>query len=382
MSELINNRYVRADFQVQLLATASAIALTTYLASTTLSKAEDSDRPTVWIELGGQMEATQGTSAPFVAPFMTAISPTPAPYANDIFNRSQRPAHLAFGLSGSVTVQPENSDWMFSVNLRYGRSSTNRHEHHQSVDAMKTLVSNGVLYTHKFPAAPFADAKGAYDESHLVLDFMAGRDVGLGAFGQDGSSSISAGVRLVQFSTKSNFSAIGRPSIQFAQHGAWYGEVTFFNYTAAANTSRSFSGAGPSLSWKGSAALVGNKDAGEISLDWAIDGAVLFGRQKATVSHTTQAYQLPENAGYFWYQGYYYTRTYRNSQSHARSHSVVVPNLGGFAGLSVKYPNAKVSIGYRADFFFGAVDTGIDERHSKTLSFNGPFASISIGLGG
>ena len=59
-----------------------------------------------------------------------------------------------------------------------------------------------------------------------------------------------------------------------------------------------------------------------------------------------------------------------------------MPNLGGFAGISVKYPNAKISLGYRADFFFGAVDAGIDARRTKDLGFNGPFATISIGLGG
>jgi len=39
-----------------------------------------------------------------------------------------------------------------------------------------------------------------------------------------------------------------------------------------------------------------------------------------------------------------------------------------------------VSLGYRADFFFGAVDGGIDTRVSKTLGLNGPYATISVGL--
>ncbi len=40
----------------------------------------------------------------------------------------------------------------------------------------------------------------------------------------------------------------------------------------------------------------------------------------------------------------------------------------------------KVRMGYRADFFFGAIDGGIDTRKSETLGFYGPFATISIGL--
>jgi hypothetical protein len=37
----------------------------------------------------------------------------------------------------------------------------------------------------------------------------------------------------------------------------------------------------------------------------------------------------------------------------ARSRSVAIPNVGGFAELSYHYANAKISMGYRADFFFG-----------------------------
>ena len=59
---------------------------------------------------------------------------------------------------------------------------------------------------------------------------------------------------------------------------------------------------------------------------------------------------------------------------------VVVPNLGGFAGVSFVNGSAKIKFGYRADFFFGAMDEGIDTRKSETLGFYGPFATISIGL--
>ena len=58
-----------------------------------------------------------------------------------------------------------------------------------------------------------------------------------------------------------------------------------------------------------------------------------------------------------------------------------MPNVGGFAGLSFRYADAKFSLGYRADFFFGAIDGGIDTRKSENRGFNGPFASISVGVG-
>ena len=65
-----------------------------------------------------------------------------------------------------------------------------------------------------------------------------------------------------------------------------------------------------------------------------------------------------------------------------RSRFVTVPNLGGFAGASFRFSGAKVSLGYRADFFFGAMDGGIDTRKSEDIGFYGPFATISVGLGG
>jgi len=41
-----------------------------------------------------------------------------------------------------------------------------------------------------------------------------------------------------------------------------------------------------------------------------------------------------------------------------------------------------VSFGYRADFFLGAMDGGIDTRRSGDVDFWGPFATVSVGLGG
>jgi hypothetical protein len=73
---------------------------------------------------------------------------------------------------------------------------------------------------------------------------------------------------------------------------------------------------------------------------------------------------------------------YHHHATSTRGHSVVVPNVGGFAGVSFNFPNAKASFGYRADFFFGALDGGLDIRQARDVSFHGLFANISIGLGG
>ena len=74
--------------------------------------------------------------------------------------------------------------------------------------------------------------------------------------------------------------------------------------------------------------------------------------------------------------------TYQNSGAHTRAKFATVPNIGGFAGASWRIQNFKVSAGYRADLFFGAMDGGIDAAKKENVGFYGPFASVSVGLGG
>jgi hypothetical protein len=355
----------------------------------THAKAEES-RPTVWIELGGQMEAISNGADPFTAPFMSA-EPEPESYDDSIFLANQRPAHFSFGLQGRLVLQPHGSDWRFSASILYGRSHTKRHDHKEGEVQHYGYGVGPIFGGHPFAinAAAFADVVAPYSESHTVIDFAAGRDVGIGAV--NGNSTISAGVRFAQFSSHSNVGISARPSIGYEIRPlANIPVATFDQYKLQGDTARSFRGIGPSLAWNASAALVGNSDAGEVTFDWGIDAALLFGRQKAKVDHSTHAYHLTQHECVAYrangacrryasgYPALYPARDLHND----RSKSVVVPDLGGFAGVSVKYPNAKVSLGYRADFFFGAMDQGIDVRDAETVGFHGPFATISIGLGG
>ena len=50
-------------------------------------------------------------------------------------------------------------------------------------------------------------------------------------------------------------------------------------------------------------------------------------------------------------------------------------------GLSFRYANAKISFGYRADFFFGAMDGGIDTARKENRGFYGPFAQSALASG-
>jgi len=384
MSELIKNQS-RNDFRWHLLTTVSALSL----AVTLSSRAEAADKPTVWIELGGQLERIDGVEDPFQAPF-TQLSPTPAPYLPISPDRAQKPAIYSYGAEGKITVKPNGSDWNFSAAVRYGRSNNNKHIHQQT----------NVTYQYDNPFASFpgqapikyktsqqfSDIKAKNSESHAVIDFQAGRDVGLGLFGRGSSSTIGFGVRMADFAAKSTATIVARPHVGF--HGGLLAtqpihkyKAYHTDYKAVSDNKRSFEGIGPSLSWEGYVPMIGCED-GAITLDWGANVAVLFGRQKAKGTHHTTARYYDE-LQYIQQPPYGVVTRYKNPPlAHDRSHSVVIPNVGGMAGISFRYNAAKVSFGYRADLFLGAMDGGVDARHTKDRNFYGPFATISIGLGG
>jgi hypothetical protein len=124
--------------------------------------------------------------------------------------------------------------------------------------------------------------------------------------------------------------------------------------------------------------LIGDPETSSVTFDWGLNGALLFGRQKIQAHHSTTAHHGIASLNTGALPTLYPTK----SNSIERSRSVVIPNIGGFAGFSLRFPNAKVSLGYRIDAFFGAMDGGVDTRKTYDRDFYGPFATISIGLGG
>jgi hypothetical protein len=221
-----------------------------------------------------------------------------------------------------------------------------------------------------------------------VLDFQAGKDVGLGLFGRHTQSTIGLGVRFAQFTSKSSVDIKERPQMQiYYNHESlptfginkYFYNTRFQDYELLGHSQRSFHGIGPSLSWSGSTPFVGNEDSAEFTFDWGVNAAVLFGRQKMKADQKDVMY---DNYQTFNVGAGDFPQRFTHTQFHhfTRSRAVTVPNLGGFAGMSLKFPNAKVSVGYRADFFWGAMDAGIATRHTEGMSFHGPFATISVGL--
>jgi hypothetical protein len=394
MSELMNTHNERSDFRWQLLATASALALIAAASGTAGASASEDGRPTVWIELGGQLERVDGGQETFAPPF---ILKTPRQSTETVapLSLTHDPRYNK-GAEASISVSPEDSDWVFSAAVRYGRSNGDKHVHQQSYPEPFLKYYSGHVAPAYPIAARFTDTTVKNSQQHFVLDFQVGKDVGLGMFGsRDGTSVVNLGVRFAQFTGRSNISLKSNPDWRFSYKYLNYPSYGITNVKivksqpyhsnmAHFSASRSFHGIGPSLSWKASAPVAGSAETSEISFDWGLNAALLFGRQKTRTHHqTTQQYHYLQPGQFRTAPGSRVTR-YRNpaTPDHTRSRSATVPNIGGFAGLSFRYANARISAGYRADFFFGALDGGIDTHKTYDRSFYGPFATISIGLGG
>jgi iron complex outermembrane recepter protein len=385
MSELINKNDNRTTIRWKLLTGASALALA-YTSLLGTSRAEDADRPSVWLELGGQLSQLQDGQETF-APPLTAGRPA-------IFAPSQKfenPPRFSIDEYGKLSFQPESSDWSFSASTQYGRSSSYKHEEQQTnpVATYKYPLSSRPIKLTDVPVAhKFAETSARNSEKHVVLDFQAGKDLGLGLFAnQAGSSRVNIGVRIAQFKSASNFALKSDPDWNFEQkYVSFYGyhlhliNQPFHTNRASLIAERSFRGIGPSVSWESSLPLGGNVQDGEIVADFGIDAALLFGRQKAKTHHqSTGRYGL---VSVFRQTAVPHTTAqFPATPDHTRSRNVTVPNIGGSVGLSWRLQNFKMSLGYKADFFFGAIDGGIDTRKSENRGFFGPFASVSVGLG-
>ncbi len=380
MSELMSVRSTDRDFRRRLLATVSVLTLlgTLYGAA----DAEQADSPTVWIELGGQLERIDGGEERF-APAFVLVTPRPD-FQTVTATTVERPPRYSNGAEGKISFEPASSNWVISAFTRYGRSNGDKHEHQQTYP--KSFYDPAPLLgaVARPNSAKFSDFTTKSSESHFLLDFQAGKDVGLGMFGNVASSVLSVGVRFAQFTTRTSSVLKSDPDWHFhyKYHSGYSKPVAFgsiyHSNAARANATRSFHGIGPSISWNASAPVLGNAGSGEASLDWGVNAALLFGRQKAIAHHQTTAYYHGPKypiAG----PGHHVT-LYQHLADHIRARSVTVPNIGGFAGVSFRYSSAKLSLGYRADFFLGVMDDGIDTRIVGNRDFYGPFATISAEL--
>ena len=359
MSELINVRSNRNDLRRQLLATVSALTLLGFMNGAQASEDAAPDHPLVWIELGSQLDRE-------IDPAQTWLPPNiPAPLKQPAFEPFGRMPRIGYDLDGKISFQPDDSSWIFSAAIRYGKAKRGPKYTHDQDNISGTYFGQPAL-----PTYAFTDLHSRADASHLIVDFQAGKDLGVGLFGGHASSSINFGIRVAQFTEDARGSMTAQVSVPHKY------EAGIDNY-GDLHAARSFSGIGPSIDWKASLPVAGSLENG-LALDWGANGAFLFGRQKTDVRlHTKQIRYA------FFYSSVPPVLLAQSTSEPVRRKQVIVPNIGGFAGLSYRMGGrGKIALGYRADFFFGAIDGGLATRKSENVGFYGPFASVSIGIGG
>lgn len=390
MSELMTQTS-EPKFRSSLLSTVCSATFVVLVAGTPAVAAAGDDT-TVWIDIGTELNRAVGQADPYLPPFTAAATqfglPSPAAV--------QRPPRFGLGSLAKIEIDPADSPWEFSASLKYGRSSRKQYLH-KELPAPFTTANGDLKYIHRtiyHPQNRTADYNSKLGESHSVIDFSAGRDVGIGLFGSHSDAQLNFGVRFAQLTESSTLALRADPNPHFypsvyvpGRHKYIANTYAFQSYRNSPTVSRSFSGIGPTLSWNESVPLAGSVDDGaEITFDWGANIALLFGRQKVTVQHHTSTDLYKKQ---FFHTGdtsvtqYGFTdHHYTDSSVSVRRRSVVSPNVGAVVGLSFRFSHAKVSLGYKADFFLNAMDGGVSDPQSITRGFHGPFASMSIGLGG
>jgi len=360
MSELLQTNGTPQDLKRKLLATASAVSL---LGVGTVAHAAGdlaSARPTLWVEIGGQFDVGQNSAQTWTPPN------APQPIVQPAFEPFGQMPDIGYDWNGKIAIQPASSDWVFSASVQFGKAKRGPKSTHDQAN-----VTGYNLFG--LPAPPtyaFTDSHTVSDTRHFVVDFQAGRDVGLGLFGKHSTSTINLGIRMAQLTE----SVHGTMTAQVSAPNKYNAGI---NRYADMHAERSFSGVGPSIDWNGVVHLIESAD-DSLDLNWGGQAALLFGRQKANVTLHTKEVQFTTP---FTGSAASYLRTHSTSIS-VRRKTVIVPNVGGFAGVSYNLGSrGKISLGYRADFFFGAIDGGLTTRRSETRGFYGPFASVGFGLG-
>ena len=333
------------------------------------------DRPPLWLEFGWHYAQVGGIGLPLSPSFFDGIDQ--GGFTSPL--TAERAIGWSYGGDTNISFEPGDTGLIFSVGLRYGRAHGRHHLHEQTNEARREKIG-GKYQTLSSPIVEnFSDTKASNSDTHVIADFQVGKDVGIGLFGQEGTSVVNFGVRFAQFKSRSHAEVYSIPDYYFPHppHDILKYAFHQHNYHAVGDMERDFRSIGPSLSWDASAAIAGNSADGEISLDWGVNGAILFARQTVRGHHVT--------SGHYYYRKalplHQFSSAYQTSGSPNRSRRVTIPNIGGFAGLSYRFTDAKLSVGYRADIFVNAIDRGIDTRTTANRTFYGPYASISIGLG-
>ena len=285
---------------------------------------------------------------------------------------------LDWGDGGEVrlTYRPAGTPWRVSAGVRFGKANGGVHQGVYSELADQEKVCGDSLF---FCQNPFNPDLDKYDtiptnsswihtsqsDDHMMVDFMVGRDVGMGAGAF--RSSLSGGVGYARLRSRTDLNVKGIPDWVVENQFLFVDDTaTHHWYDATLTSEREFEGVGPVASWEASQRLLGDEQSGSLSLAWTVGGGVLLGKQNVDLTG-----DILSN---------YYSSRYNNTYAQEvdsselipverqRSKSVTVPTANLSLGLAYEVDRFKVGAGYRWERYFNAID--------------GPYFKLSVGLGG
>ncbi|HEX6861000.1 MAG TPA: TonB-dependent receptor [Caulobacteraceae bacterium] len=351
------------------------------------------------VELGGQV---QKHDAPFEA-LRPAFADT-APEELDIFGDAQsRDFDTGDGREIKVTWRPGSGPWSASGAYRYGRTNTDVTRLHAEVDTGSACgFQPGHPATAAFCAPDSPPIFGQYllqsgtawtaawarsQEDHQLVDFAVGYDVGLGGLSR---STVSAGLRYAQLSSKTNTEFFGAPDRYIADGHKYNGHDNAFTFMFASpytryqgklSADRDFEGTGPVMSWDAAAALLSGS-AGQVELDWSLSAGALFGKQRTFFEQSGTAEDRLYNGGLQDDFRIVATNPLPPLGVASRSEDVTAGILGASLGLAYSIDRVRIGAGYRWERYSDVLDIGFAEHQDGDRTIDGPYFKLSVGFGG
>jgi iron complex outermembrane receptor protein len=330
------------------------------------------------VEIGGGMSRFDRGTERYAPDWMTPVlAPSLDAQDYDLDWGDIRSLKLAYQLANG---------WNVSAAYMYGKTNgQSRHEVTQDIPGLNVPFGDDLKYVQQVDN--YAVTSIHDSEEDTVADFKVGKDVGLGAFGADGTSTLAAGLRYASLQSEASIATGGIEGSYIAPDVTFSTGVRRHNaFKASLVSEREFTGTGPSVSWDASVRLLGDDQGGHADLDWSVGGAVLFGKQSAESGDVRSGVQYRATNGSIAnirdLSSYVVTPIYASDTPHARSEDVTVPSLSLSLGLSYSIDRLKVSTGYAYDRFFDAIDGGIEEAQTFDRTIHGPYLKLSLGFGG
>ena len=346
--------------------------------------ADDSDRPQIWIELGGQFEPSRRWAGSHLRR-PSANSPARLSICSPS-QKFERPPPSASTRIGKISFQPEDSDWIFSASIRYGRSHGKSVRHQQTYPNRCSKFSYFSSYRQQHWSRNFNSAPCRQIRRHKAANRKPSHSRFPGRQGCRAWHVRHQGwfvgtqrrrpLRAIQPQIQHRLAIRSGLAFQytyFTMRPAYHIKFSTISTITAMRhrtAKRSFHGVGPSISWNASAPLAGNSQDGELTFDWGVNArtAVRPADARSTHHQTTARLSRYNSAKYHRSIGIAVqapvTRTHRATSP--------CPISAASRGCRSAISNAKISLGYRADFFFGAIDGGIDTRKTENRGFYRP----------